>query len=95
MNFKIIILPQTQTEVCLHRDRNEEGEEIVRITAFVISSSGTEPMLERVVRFSDEKSARFFVDDYSELSAKGFLAGCLEEEGVRVGYFGNLVPEFR
>jgi hypothetical protein len=52
-------------------------------------------MFERVVRFSDEKSARFFVDDYSEVSAKGFLAGCLEEEGVRLGYFGNLVPEFR
>jgi hypothetical protein len=84
MNFKIIILPETQTEVCLHRDRNEEGEEIVRITAFVISSSGTEPMLERVVSFSDEKSARVFVDDYSERSAKGFLAGCLEEEKVWV-----------
>jgi hypothetical protein len=82
MNFKILLLPETQTEVCLHRDRNEAGDEIVRVTAFVISSAGTEPMLERVVRFSDEKSAQFFVADYSENSAKGFLKHCLEEERI-------------
>ena len=84
MNFKIITIPETQTEVCLHRDRNEEGEEIVRITALVISLAGTEPMLETVVRFADASSAQFFVDDYSETSAKGFLRQCLEEEGIRM-----------
>lgn len=84
MNFKIITIPETQTEVCLHRDRNEEGEEIVRITALVISLTGTEPMLETVVRFADAWSAQFFVDDYSETSAKGFLRQSLEEEGIRV-----------
>jgi hypothetical protein len=84
MNFKIITLPETQTEVCLHRDRNEEGEEIVRITALVISLAGTEPMLETVVRFADAWSAQFFVEDYSEMSAKGFLRLCLEEEGIRM-----------
>jgi hypothetical protein len=84
MNFKIITIPETQTEVCLHRDRSEEGEEIVRITALVISLAGTEPMLETVVRFADASSAQFFVDDYSETSAKGFLRQCLEEEGISV-----------
>lgn len=84
MNFKIITIPETQTEVCLHRDRNEEGEEIVRITALVISLTGAEPILETVVRFADTRSAQFFVDDYSETSAKGFLRQCLEEEGIRM-----------
>jgi hypothetical protein len=84
MNFKIITLPETKTEVCLHRDRNEEGEEIVRITALVISLTGTEPMLETVVRFADAWSAQFFVKDYSETSAKGFLRLCLEDEGIRM-----------
>jgi hypothetical protein len=50
----------------------------------VISLTGTEPMLETVVRFADASSAQFFVDDYSETSAKGFLRQCLEEEGIRV-----------
>ncbi|MHA4737073.1 hypothetical protein [Dyadobacter sp. MSC1_007] len=84
MNFKIITIPETQTEVCLHRDRNEEGEEIVRITALVISLTGTEPMLETVVRFADTSSAQFFVGDYSETSARGFLKQCSEEERIGV-----------
>lgn len=85
MNFKIITLPETKTEICLHRDRNEAGEEIVRITALVISLAGTEPMLETMVRFADAWSAQFFVEDYSEMSAKGFLSQCLEQEGIRIG----------
>ena len=84
MNFKIIILPQTQTEICLHRDRNECGEEIVRITAFITSAAGKEPMLENVVRFMDAPSAQSFITDYSESSASGFLKQCLVEEGVWV-----------
>ena len=84
MNFKIITLSKTQTEICLHRDRSEEGEEIVRITAFVFNSAGKEPMLEDVVKFSDASSAGYFIKDFSEESAVGFLRVCLEEEGVEV-----------
>ncbi|MCF2499207.1 hypothetical protein [Dyadobacter chenhuakuii] len=82
MNFKIITLPETETQICLHRDRNEEGEEIVRITAFVTTLTGKEPMLEDVVRFTDAKSACFFVKDFSIESAKGFLGLCLAEERI-------------
>ena len=87
MNFKIITLPETHTQVCLHRDCSEEGEEIVRITAFPAGSGGPEPMLEKVVRFPDVKSAKFFVTDYSETSAKGFLRQCFEEEGITCSKF--------
>ena len=83
MNFKIIILSKTQTEICLHRDRSDAGEEIVRITAFVTSATGTEPMLEDVVKFNDEKAAGRFVADYSEESAEEFLKWSLVEEGIR------------
>ncbi|TLV02196.1 hypothetical protein [Dyadobacter luticola] len=87
MNFKIINLPESQTDVCLHRDCGEDGKEIVRISAFVINSAGVELMVERVAEFRDVGSAKFFVDDYSERSAKGFLKLCVEEEGIRVGHF--------
>ncbi|NIJ52858.1 hypothetical protein [Dyadobacter arcticus] len=89
MNFKIITLPETQTEVSLHRDCIEDGKEIVRISAFVINSVGVELMLERVAEFRDAGTARLFVDDYSERSAKGFLGQCIEEEGIRVGYLAK------
>lgn len=95
MNFKIITLPETLTEVCLHRDCGEDGKEIVRISAFVINSTGIELMIERVAEFRDAASARFFVDDYSERSAKGFLGQCIEEEGIRVGYLVKPLTEFR
>jgi hypothetical protein len=84
MNFKIITLPETQTEICLHRDCSEAGEEIVRITAFVTSSEGKEPMLETVAKFSEAGSAKSFVKDYSEVSAKCFLNQCLKEERILI-----------
>jgi hypothetical protein len=79
MNFKIIRIAET-TEVCLHRDRNDEGEEIVRITAFVINSHQAELMLEQVVRFTGASSARRFVEDYSLESAREFLEEARAEE---------------
>jgi hypothetical protein len=82
MNFKIITVPETQTEVCLHRDCSEDGKEIVRISAFLINTEGVELMVERIAEFSDAGTARFFVDDYSERSAKGFLQLCAEEEKI-------------
>ncbi|MCE6991916.1 hypothetical protein [Dyadobacter sp. CY323] len=95
MNFKIITLSETQTEVCLHRDCSENGKEIVRISAFVINSSGVELMVERVAEFRDAGTARLFVDDYSERSAKEFLGQCIEEDGIRVGYLTKPLMEFR
>ncbi|KAA0990396.1 hypothetical protein [Dyadobacter aurulentus] len=84
MNFKIIILPETQTEICLHRDCNEAGEEIVCIKTFVINSEGTELMLGAKAKFDNAKSAQCFVSDYSEMSAKNFLQYCLKEEKIWV-----------
>ncbi|MCE6988990.1 hypothetical protein [Dyadobacter sp. CY323] len=84
MNFKIITLPETQTEICLHREFTENGEEIVRITTFVINSAGTELMLERVAKFSNIESAKCFLQDYSETSANAFLSQCLEEDEILV-----------
>lgn len=79
MNFKIIRIAEIATEVCLHRDRCEEGEEIVRITAFIINRSQVELMLEQVVRFPCSNSAGRFVDDYSVESARVFLEGGRDE----------------
>jgi hypothetical protein len=76
MNFKIIRIAEN-TDVCLHRDRSEEGEEIVRITAFVVNAHQAELMLEQVVRFTGSGAARRFIEDYSLESAREFL-----EEGV-------------
>ncbi|MCE7062545.1 hypothetical protein [Dyadobacter sp. CY343] len=82
MNFKIIHLPKTQTEICLHRDCNEAGEEIVCIKTFVINSDGTELMLETQAKFASAKSAQSFVSDYSETSAKSFLQHCLKQDKI-------------
>jgi hypothetical protein len=82
MNFKIITLPQTQ--ICLHRDISESGQEIVRISTFVVSTEGKEPMLEKIVKFSDAKSAQNFIKDYSETSAQDFVKTCLEEERITI-----------
>ena len=84
MNFKIITLSKSQTKICLHRDRSEENQEIVRITAFVIDSAGQELMLDTVVQFADEGSAGRFVADYSEESATIFLEECLEEDSILI-----------
>lgn len=82
MNFKILTLPKPKTEICLHRDRSDENQEIVRITAFVVDSAGQELMLETVVQFADSGSARRFVSDYSEESATIFLEECLKEDKI-------------
>lgn len=82
MNFKIIRIPETTTEVCLHRDRSEEGDEIVRITAFVLNSQQSEIMLEQVVTFSEPHSPVRFVADYSLHSARYFLADSCAEAGL-------------
>jgi hypothetical protein len=82
MNFKIITLPETQTEVCLHRDCNEAGDEIVCIKTFVTNSDGIELMLETQAKFRKASCAQRFVPDYSELSAKDFLQNCLKEEKI-------------
>ncbi|MCF2489706.1 hypothetical protein [Dyadobacter sp. CY347] len=84
MNFKIITLTKSQTKICLHRDRSEENQEIVRITAFIVESEGRELMLETLAQFADAGSARRFVADYSEESAKGFLEECLDEDKIAV-----------
>ena len=84
MNFNIITLLETQTEVCLHRDCGEEGKEIVRISAFVVNKTGVELMVERSAEFRDAGTARLFVDDYSERSAKEFLRQCIEEDDIRL-----------
>jgi hypothetical protein len=80
MNFKILPLPKTQ--ICLHRECTENGEEIVRITTFVTNSAGTELMLEKVANFPDAQLAKCFVQDYSEASAQAFLSQCLEEDQI-------------
>ncbi|CAG5071724.1 hypothetical protein DYBT9623_03715 [Dyadobacter sp. CECT 9623] len=82
MNFKIIALPETQTEICLHRDCNEEGQEIVCIKTFVTNSAGTELMLGTQAKFNNASCAQRFVADYSEVSAKEFLQNCLKEEKI-------------
>ena len=84
MNFKIITPSKSQTKICLHRDRSEENQEIVRITAFVIDSAGQELMLDTVVQFADAGSARRFVADYSEESATIFLEECLEQDKILI-----------
>ncbi|QRR00650.1 hypothetical protein [Dyadobacter sandarakinus] len=82
MNFKILTLPDNQIEICLHRDRNEAGDEIVRITSLVASANGMEPMLEKTLAFPDGAFARSFIEDFSEKSAQTFLHRCLGEEGI-------------
>ncbi|MCF0062007.1 hypothetical protein MUK70_22455 [Dyadobacter chenwenxiniae] len=82
MNFKILTLPKSKTQICLHRDRSEENQEIVRITTFLIDTNGQELMLETVGQFADAGSARRFVFDYSEESAKRFLEECLQEDRI-------------
>jgi hypothetical protein len=82
MNFKIIRIPETSTEICLHRDRSEEGEEIVRITSFVLNTQRAEVMLEQVVTFSKSGSSIRFVADYSLRSARRFLTDSMIEAGL-------------
>lgn len=84
MNFKILTLPNSKNQICLHRDRSEENQEIVRITAFILDSAGQELMLETGVQFADAGSAGRFVADYSEESAQRFLAECLDEDRIVV-----------
>jgi hypothetical protein len=90
MNFKIITIPETQTQVCLHRDCSEDGKEIVRISSFVNNTAGVELMIDTEVQFMDAEFARSFVDDYSENSAKAFLRHYIADEGIRVGCEFNL-----
>ncbi|MCF0038500.1 hypothetical protein [Dyadobacter fanqingshengii] len=82
MNFKILTLPKSQIQICLHCDRSDENQEIVRITAFVIDISGQELMLATFAQFADAGSARRFVFDYSEESAKRFLEECMQEDRI-------------
>ncbi|WP_031528988.1 hypothetical protein [Dyadobacter crusticola] len=82
MNFKIIHLPERQTEICLHRDCNEAGDEVVCIKTFVTNSDGIELMLETQAKFANAKSAECFVSGYSEMSAKSFLQHCLKQDKI-------------
>ncbi|MCF2499927.1 hypothetical protein [Dyadobacter chenhuakuii] len=82
MNFKIITLPKPEIQICLHRDRSEENQEIVRITVFVVDSASQELMLETVAQFADAGSAGRFVSDFSIESGRIFLEECLNEDGI-------------
>lgn len=82
MNFKIIRIPETGIQVCLHRDRSEEGEEIVRITSFITNAQHAEIMLEQVVTFTKPRSSVRLVADYSLVSAKSFLEESMNEVGM-------------
>ena len=82
MNFKILTLSDNQIEICLHRDRNDAGNEIVKISSLVISANGSEPMLEKTLAFPDSTFAKKFIKDFSEESAQTFLHQCLSEERI-------------
>lgn len=71
-NFKIIEPDSPHPDVLLHRDRNENGDEIVEIKAIgTIDGVGNMFATEQII-FQSEYTAREFIESYSEESAKSW-----------------------
>lgn len=80
MNFKIFFIEEHQTEVCVHRDRNENGDDFVLITAFIPEDDGDQ-FEEESVTFSSESLIKQYIQDFSQASAESFLKNMLLKEG--------------
>lgn len=70
MDFKII---DSEPPVLLHRDRDENGDETVIITAFVFCEDGPDYQLEQSIKFPSETMVWSFISDYSLDSAIQWL----------------------
>lgn len=69
-HFIIIKTSAKYPDVLLHRDRNDDGEELVKIKA-IGEVDGTEDMFaEETIIFSSPESAINFIADFSKTSAE-------------------------
>lgn len=69
MNFKIIETDPEYPDVLLHRDRDENGSEIVTILAFGFAEDSDDYQVCENVFFDEPDSAQSFIRDYSKDSA--------------------------
>lgn len=79
MNFKIIETDSISPDVLLHRGRNEEGVEVVRILAIGMISNEPNMFVEDEIEFSNPDSAKNFIYDFSIESANEFC----KREGIK------------
>ena len=79
MDFKII---ETEPPVLLHRDRNDDGDETVVITAFVFDDNGPDYQLEESIKLPSESMVWSFISDYSQESAVQWLEEQMKRNGV-------------
>jgi len=84
MNFKIINLEKYDTELCLARHLNDDGENIVLFTAFIQEEDETEIMLQDKLLFHTPEMAEDFIEDYSENSAENWIVNSADEQGINL-----------
>lgn len=70
MNYKIIETGDGYPDVLLFRDRDEDGNEIVKIHALGTQGQEYEYVMTDTVHFSEKDSAKSFIRDYSIKSAE-------------------------
>jgi hypothetical protein len=80
MDFKIIELDDT---VCLHRDRDEDGNETVRITAFLEDNGGSDFQAEETIILPSESMVWSFIRDFSDESARDWLDDQYDKAGIK------------
>mgnify|MGYP000903190903 CR=1 FL=1 len=76
MNFKIIELPAEYPDVLIHRERDDDGCEFVKIRAFG-TTEGSDPKtadddVTETIKIDDVDVARSIIRDFSEQSAIDF-----------------------
>lgn len=74
MNFKIIETPAEYPDVLVHRDRDENGKELVKLLAFgtIYQDDDSNAIAEETVSFVNYEAAQAFVHDFSYESAVAF-----------------------
>lgn len=77
-HFRIIETSSLFPDVLLHRDRNEDGEELVKITAVGIISEDENMFAIAEVICEDYETAVNFIKDFSQKSAEKWC----EKQGV-------------
>jgi len=72
MNYKIIETGYELPDVLLHRDRNDDGEEIVQIKAIGFYDGADNMFCIEDITFNSECSAQRFIKDFTLESAESW-----------------------
>lgn len=72
MNYKIIKTNDPYPDVLVHRNINDDQNEIVRILAFGVIDAEEDQMWMEDITFENNLTPQYFINDFSQASAEAW-----------------------